>query len=177
MRQAALAGKDRVVDRIGWVDMGVVTELRKGFDFVGHARHAGVFAQEPRPPKLSKGESAQLDERHGKGWLPTHRPGVAQTSAAGRKLRPVDDFTENKVNLAFGSMDKLDLNALDELICICRIWTRAMCDGPAFELVLSSGHVLKGSVHPGWKKVGCEPLLTTLCPGHQRGRENSVVVS
>ena len=66
------------------------------------------------------------------------------------------------MNLAFGSMDKLDLNALDQLICTCRIWARAMCGGHDCELVLSSGLVLKGRVHPGWKKAGHQPLLTTL---------------
>ena len=199
---------EKIASSIGWVDMGVFAELRKGFDLVGHAKHTGVFALESRPPKLPKDDflaatkflrpallgkvksssmdrnarelwektmqevesgmlegplsSQQLDDRHPSGWLPTRRFGVEQTSAAGRKLRPVDDFTENKVNLAFGSMDKLDLNALDQLICTCRIWARAMCGGHDCELVLSSGLVLKGRVHPGWKKAGHQPLLTTL---------------
>ena len=199
---------EKIASSIGWVDMGVFAELRKGFDLVGHAKHTGVFALEPRPPKLPKDDflaatkflrpallgkvksssvdrnarelwektmqevesgmlegplsSQQLDDRHPSGWLPTRRFGVEQTSAAGRKLRPVDDFTENKVNLAFGSMDKLDLNALDQLICTCRIWARAMCGGHDCELALSSGLVLKGRVHPGWKKAGHQPLLTTL---------------
>ena len=104
----------------------------------------------------------QLSERHGPHWVPTRRFGVEQTSSAGRKLRPVDDFTENKVNLAFGSMDKLDLNALDELICICRIWVRALEGTGRVSMVLSCGAALDGQLHHGWRKVGADPRLTTL---------------
>ena len=84
------------------------------------------------------------------------------SSSAGRKLRPVDDFTENKVNLAFGSMDKLDLNALDELICICRLWVRAIRGTGRVSMTLSCGTVLDGELQPGWHKAGADPLLTTL---------------
>ncbi|CAE7227529.1 unnamed protein product, partial [Symbiodinium natans] len=45
---------EKIASSIGWVDMGVFAELRKGFDLVGHAKHTGVFALEPRPPKLPK---------------------------------------------------------------------------------------------------------------------------
>ncbi|CAE7566848.1 unnamed protein product [Symbiodinium sp. CCMP2592] len=199
---------ERIAGSLGWVDMKVFDELRSGFDLVGHHEHTGVFAHEPRPPKLAEGDFANaaqflqpallgkirasasdanarelwdktLDEvsdgilegplsaevlsaRHGPCWLPTRRFGVEQTSSAGRKLRPVDDFTENKVNLAFGSMDKLDLNALDELIGICRLWIRVLNGPPDFTIPLSTGASLSGRLHDGWKKVGCEPLLTTL---------------
>ena len=87
---------------------------------------------------------------------------MEQSSSAGRQLGPVDDFTENKVNLAFGSMDKLDLNALDELICICRLWVRSLRGTGRVSMTLSCGTVLAGELHPGWHKVGAEPLLTTL---------------
>ncbi|CAE7555695.1 SLC24A2, partial [Symbiodinium sp. CCMP2592] len=199
---------ERIAGSLGWVDMKVFDELRNGFDLVGHHEHTGVFAHEPRPPKLAESDfisAAQflqpallgkirasasdanarelwdktLDEvadgilegplsaeellsRHGPCWLPTRRFGVEQTSSAGRKLRPVDDFTENKVNLAFGSMDKLDLHALDELIGISRLWIRVLNGPPDFTIPLSTGESLSGRLHDGWKKVGCEPLLTTL---------------
>ena len=74
----------------------------------------------------------------------------------------MDDFTENKVNLAFGSMDKLDLNALDELVCICRIWVRAIEGTGRVSMTLTCGAVLEGALHPGWRKAGADPLLTTL---------------
>ncbi|CAE7445114.1 unnamed protein product [Symbiodinium sp. CCMP2592] len=183
---------ERIASSLGWADMGVCTELRNGFDLVGHHEHTGVFAHEPRPPNVSESgfinatqflqlallgkirasasdanarelwdktlddvadgilegplSAEVLSARHGPCWLPTRRFGVEQT---GRKLRPVDDFTENKVNLAFGSMDKLDLNVLDELICICRIWVRALNGPPEFSLTLSTGAVLSGRVHDG----------------------------
>ena len=48
------------------------------------------------------------------GWVPVRRFAVVQSSQGKRKLRPIDDFSENKVNLAFGCSDKLDLFALDD---------------------------------------------------------------
>ena len=145
---------ERIAQSIGWTDTSVFTELRRGFDLIGHHKHSGVFAYEPRPPVVtvsdfldaaqflrpallgkisaSAGDAhahelwsktleevadgilegpltpEELSERHGAHWVPTRRFGVEQSSSAGRKLRPVDDFTENRVNLAFGSMDKLD---------------------------------------------------------------------
>ena len=199
---------ERIAQSIGWTDTNVFAELRQGFDLIGHHKHSGVFAYEPRPPVVTEadfnesaqflrpallgkiGSSAgdshahelwsktleevadgilegpltpeQLFERHGAHWVPTRRFGVEQSSSAGHKLRPVDDFTENKVNLAFGSMDKLDLNALDELVCICRIWVRAIEGTGRVSMTLTCGAVLEGALHPGWRKAGADPLLTTL---------------
>ena len=80
-----------------------------------------------------------------------------------RKLRPIDDFSENKVNLAFGCSDKLDLFALDEIVGVCRVWTAAFLGTGELCWPLSTGEVLEGTVHPAWRaKEGWRPKLTTL---------------
>ena len=104
---------------------------------------------------------ADLDDRYPGGWGPVRRFGVEQTSPAGRKLRPVDDFTKSKANLAFGSSDKIDFRALDELVCVCRMWTRFARNGGEFQCTLSCGTVLSAKVHPSWGLRGAEPLVTT----------------
>ena len=105
----------------------------------------------------------QVDARHGNGWVPVRRFGVVQSSAGKRKLRPVDDYSECKVNSAFGSADKVDSKALDEFVAMCRLWNRAMLDPGLFSISLSDGQVLEGLVHPGWESAGGKfPQITTL---------------
>ena len=105
----------------------------------------------------------QVDARHGTGWVPVRRFGVVQSSAGKRKLRPVDDFSECKVNSAFGSADKVDLKALDEFVAMCRLWNRAVLDPGMFTIALSDGQTLEGLVHRGWESAGGKfPLITTL---------------
>ena len=59
----------------------------------------------------------QMHERTGgKPWIPVRRFGVWQTSGDKTKLRPIDDYAENRVNSAFGYSDKLDLRTLDQVI-------------------------------------------------------------
>ena len=55
-----------------------------------------------------------------------------------------------------------NLHALDELICICRIWVRALEGTGQVSIVLSCGAALDGPLHPGWRKAGADPMLTTL---------------
>ena len=56
----------------------------------------------------------------------------------------------------------LILNALDKLICICRLWVRAIRGSGRVSMTLSCGTVLEGELHPGWHKAGADPLITTL---------------
>ena len=82
---------------------------------------------------------AQVDERFGSSWVPVRRFAVLQSSQGKRKLRPIDDFSENRINMAFGCADKLDLRALDEITGIIRIWTSAVRGGPVIRWHLSDG--------------------------------------
>ena len=82
---------------------------------------------------------------------------------SGEEIRcSLDDYSECKVNSAFGYADKIDLRALDELIWLLRAWIRWMLRSSTCELTLSSGERLCGPVHASWKMVDAEPLLTTL---------------
>ena len=105
---------------------------------------------------------AEVDALFPEGWTPVRRFGVRQSSGESTKLRPIDDYSECKVNSAFGYSDKIDLRALDELIWLLRAWVRWMLNSSTCELVLSSGERLCGHIHSSWKLVDAEPMLTTL---------------
>ena len=105
---------------------------------------------------------AEVDALFPEGWTPVRRFGVRQSSGESTKLRPIDDYSECKVNSAFGYSDKIDLRALDELIWLLRAWVSWMLKSSTCELVLSSGERLCGPIHPSWKLVDVEPMLTTL---------------
>ena len=92
-----------------------------------------------------------VDEMHdragGEPWIPVRRFGVWQSSGDKTKLRPIDDYAENKVNTAFGYSDKLDLRTLDQVIWAIAAIVRSLFNRRA-EFVLSDGRVLSGPVHP-----------------------------
>ena len=105
---------------------------------------------------------AEVDSMFPKGWTPVRRFGVRQASGDVTKLRPIDDYSECKVNLAFGYCDKIDLRALDELIWTLRAWTTWVLNRGTCEVTLSSGEVLSGGVHGAWSGDAAAPLLTTM---------------
>lgn len=95
------------------------------------------------------------------GWIPVRRFGVWQTSGEKVKLRPIDDFAENRVNGAFGYSDKLDLRTLDQVVWICCAFARAINDGKA-RLRLSDGSILEGPVHRSFGADQNVPRLSVL---------------
>ncbi|CAE7251922.1 unnamed protein product [Symbiodinium sp. CCMP2592] len=103
----------------------------------------------------------EVHARHGDHWVPVRRFPVVQSSAGKRKLRPIDDFSENLVNGSFSYADKIDLRALDEIIAICRCWTQACTSEHQFFFAMPEGPPLVGRVHPLWVSGAWEPLLTT----------------
>lgn len=105
---------------------------------------------------------AQVDSMFPGGWSPVRRFGVRQSSGEQTKLRPIDDYSECKVNQAFGYCDKIDLRAMDELIWILRAWTFWLLENEACVVKLSDGTVLSGPVHPSWKDCDVEPKLSTI---------------
>ena len=93
----------------------------------------------------------QVEERYGGAWIPVRRFGVWQSSSGKQKLRPIDDYSENKVNLAFGYADKIDLRALDQLVCSVRLWMQQVLADGKVAIELSDGSCLRGSIHPCWR--------------------------
>lgn len=98
----------------------------------------------------------------GQPWIPVRRFGVLQSSGDKIKLRPIDDFAENKVNSAYGYSDKLDLRTLDQIVWVTAAITRAVMIG-RFCFRKSDGALLQGEVHPGYlADGGGRPLLSVL---------------
>lgn len=105
---------------------------------------------------------AEVDSMFPNGWTPVRRFGVRQSSGEVTKLRPIDDYSECKVNLAFDYCDKIDLRALDEFIWTLRAWTTWVINRDTCEVTLSSGEVLSGGVHGAWVEDAAASLLTTM---------------
>ena len=105
---------------------------------------------------------SQVDNMFPNGWSPVRRFGVRQSSGEVTKLRPIDDYSECKVNQAFGHCDKVDLRAMDALVWILRAWTFWLLGNESCVVKLSDGTVLSGPVHPSWKNCDVDPLVSTI---------------
>ena len=101
----------------------------------------------------------EIDFLYDGDWLPVRRFAVFQKD----KWRPIDDFSENGVNGSFGSMEKMDLRALDETVWLSVAIMRAIKSG-AFSFRLSNGSFLEGGVNTGWYSKGSmpRPMVKTL---------------
>eukprot|EP00435_Cladocopium_sp_Y103_P026443 s3298_g6.t1 len=94
----------------------------------------------------------------GEHWLPVERFAVRQRN----KLRPIDNFSSNKVNQAWTNPEKLDLHALDQLAWLVSVFYKCVVDKGVVDLTLSDGQRLCGNVHSEWKVNNSKCLLTTL---------------
>ena len=92
-------------------------------------------------------------------WLPVRRFAVFQKD----KWRPIDDFSENGVNGSFGSMEKVDLRALDETVWLSVAIMRALKSG-TYSFRFADGSFLEGKVNDAWFANGSNPgpLVKTL---------------
>ena len=92
-------------------------------------------------------------------WLPVRRFAVFQKD----KWRAIDDFSENGVNGSFGSMEKVDLRALDETVWLSVAIMRALKSG-TYSFRLADGSFLEGKVNDAWFANGsnAHPLVKTL---------------
>eukprot|EP00435_Cladocopium_sp_Y103_P062683 s616_g24.t1 len=101
-------------------------------------------------------------KEYNKPWLPVRRFGVWQSSGDKMKLRPIDDYAENKVNGAFGYADKLDLRTLDQIVWIGAAIARALLQGRVI-FHLKDGVVLDAPVHESFLgSSNGQPLLSVL---------------
>ena len=121
----------------------------------------------------------EISEMLGPVWLPVRRFGVTQKN----KLRPIDDFRENKLNESFSCGDKIDLHAMDQLLwTLLTMMTHCKFKGSA-DFVLSDGTRLTGPTHESWKSTNLKFELTAFdlesaykqLPLHPKERDCSVV--
>ena len=103
-----------------------------------------------------------VSQRFDKPWIPVRRFGVWQSSGDKLKLRPIDDYAENRVNGAFGYSDKLDLRTLDQVVWTGAAMSRALSSGHVC-FKLKSGELLEGPLHSAYtdKRSG-QPLISVL---------------
>ena len=93
----------------------------------------------------------------GNDWLPVRRFCVEQKG----KLRPIDDFCENRVNQAFSSVDKISLKTMDHITWAVLVICKHAIHNHEMDFVLKSGERLRGKVHEDWTG-GCSLSATTL---------------
>ena len=95
----------------------------------------------------------QMDERLGsKVWLPARRFPIKQ----GDKVRPIDDFSENGHNWAFGTVEKIELKSLDTVVALSRAWLESIEDGRDGECQVkftdTAGKVWRTELSPEWRR-------------------------
>eukprot|EP00435_Cladocopium_sp_Y103_P004644 s2855_g1.t1 len=137
---------------------------------LGKVKNAGLPEYGKELNDITRGEAdskgwlkGPLDEESlrkevGDHWLPVERFAVGQRN----KLRPIDNFSSNKVNEAWTSPEKLDLQALDHMIWLIGVFYKCAVDKRVVDLSLSDGRQLQGPVHDDWHRCSNECLLTTL---------------
>eukprot|EP00435_Cladocopium_sp_Y103_P073695 s366_g44.t1 len=99
----------------------------------------------------------QVNALFGQSWLPVRRFGVEQRS----KLRPIDDFCENRLNSTFTTVDKISLRTMDHITWAALIICKHCLHTGDMKFVLSSGECLAGGAHDDWKG-NCELKVTAL---------------
>eukprot|EP00435_Cladocopium_sp_Y103_P036742 s2741_g9.t1 len=99
----------------------------------------------------------QVNALLGQSWLPVRRFGVEQKS----KLRPIDDFCENRLNSTFTTVDKISLRTMDHITWAALIICKHCLHTGDMKFVLSNGDCLSGAVHNDWKG-NCELKVTAL---------------
>ena len=102
--------------------------------------------------------AAQVSEQLGDVWLPVQRFAVRQKN----KLRPIDNFAENKVNEAWECPEKIDLHALDQLTWLISIVCKVAAAKGVIEVPLKSGKCLRGKLHEDWNMESLKCLISTL---------------
>ena len=93
---------------------------------------------------------------HGQ-WSPCRRFAVWQG-----KYRPIDDFSECRVNACFGCFERVTLKALDELVWACALVCRVAKAKGCVRLELGSGEILEGPLRKVWRDSSrVRPLTKT----------------
>ena len=120
----------------------------------------------------------EVTQEIGQRWLPVRRFCVEQKG----KLRPIDDFCENRLNSTFTTVDKITLKTMDHIVWAALIVFKHCLHAHEMRFVLRSGEELVGPVHEDW--IGnCEMSATALdlksaykqLPLHQSDANKTVV--
>jgi hypothetical protein len=86
----------------------------------------------------------EVDAVFGKEWAPARRVGLVQSSG----IRPIDDFSEYGHNGTSETHERVDLATVDVCAGILKQIHTAVKDDQSVSMVLTSGMVLEGPLHP-----------------------------
>ena len=89
----------------------------------------------------------EVDDKMGHGWMPVRRFCVEQ----GSKLRPIDDFCENRLNQTFSSVGEITLKTMDHVTWAVLILCKHSLHEGGMSFRLSTGEFFTGEVHDDWK--------------------------
>ena len=99
----------------------------------------------------------EVDEFFAGPWMPVRRFAIMQ-----KKLRPIDDYKENRVNETFSNAEKATLYSLDHLVWALLALMRLCKKGGEFTYTLSDGTRLTGFVHAEWLRLQNDFKVTSL---------------
>ena len=100
----------------------------------------------------------QVEREVGKSWLPVNRFAVRQKD----KLRPIDNFCENRVNEAWECPERIDLHALDQMAWTLSLFYKVFASRGYVDVKLKDGTILSGKVHDDWTMANKKCVVTTV---------------
>ena len=77
----------------------------------------------------------ELEDQVGKLWIAARRFSIRQ----GKKLMPIDDFSEFGSHAAFGASEKVQMKNLDQVVAWSRAWGEAVSSGNKIVLEDTAG--------------------------------------
>ena len=99
---------------------------------------------------------ADIDKRLGsRVWLPARRFPIQQ----GQKLRPIDDFSENGHNAAFGASEKVSLKSLDTVVAVSRALLESPSDDGSVIVHDTAGRQWRASLSEEWSRESFTDLV------------------
>lgn len=117
---------------------------------------------------------AEVTEQLGEAWIPSRRFPIVQ----GSKTRPIDNFSEHGINNAFGSMEKVTMLGLDQVVGWSRAWSSSWKPSGIVETTDTAGHKYWSPVSKEWSAESWSSLegrvadlksaykQLAICPAH-----------
>ena len=102
---------------------------------VGAGKALGPFAGE------------QVTGTKGATWPPCRRVGFVQSGG----VRPIEDFSEYGHNATSATSEAIDLGGVDQIASMAKLWAESVQEDGRVRLRLSTGTVLEGRVHEGFR--------------------------